>query len=202
LGARAVLFDIGNVVVRWDPRTLYTKIFPDPAERDRFLAEVCTMDWHLHHDRGRPMAEGVAERIALFPDYAEAIGAWRERWWEMFSGVIPETELAIEALHARGVPLYGLSNMSAEVYDGVMALAPVLTRLRDIVISGREGCLKPEPLIYAIACERTGMQPQELLFVDDSRANIETAADLGFDVHQFDNPAALLPALERRGLLG
>src|SRR5690606_15235803 len=144
MAPRAVLFDIGNVIVRWDPRTLYSKIFPDPAERDRFLAEVCTMDWHLEHDRGRPMAQGVAELAALHPQHAAAIAAWSGRWPEMFSGTIAQTEAAIVDLHARGVPVFGLTNMSAEAYDGVMVMSPVFACFEDIVVSAREGCVKPD----------------------------------------------------------
>ena len=196
-----VLWDVGNVIVRWDPRTLYTKIFPDPHERDRFLAEVCTMAWHGEHDRGRPMDEGVALLIAEHPEHAESIAAWRDRWWEMFSGVIPETEAAIEALHARGVPQFGLTNMSLETWDGTRAMSPAFGRFKDVVVSAQERCVKPERRIYEIALERTGMAAQELLFVDDSLANIMAASALGFVVHHFTEPAALRPALKAHGLL-
>ncbi len=199
--ARAVLFDIGNVIVRWDPRTLYSKIFHDPAERDRFLAEVCTLAWHIEHDRGRPMAEGVAEKIAQFPEHAEAIAAWQDRWPEMFDGPIPETVQAIEDLHARGVPLYGLTNMSSETFAGTIAMSPAFGRLRDIVVSGDEGVIKPDPRIYAIACARAGLAPSDFLFIDDSQANVDGARAVGMDAHLFDDPAALRPALQARGLL-
>jgi FMN phosphatase YigB (HAD superfamily) len=198
---KAVLWDVGNVIVRWDPRTLYAKIFPDPAERDRFLAEVCTMDWHGEHDRGLPMAEGVARLSARFPEHAEAIAAWKSRWWEMFSGPIPETTDAMEALHARGAPMFGLTNMADEVADGVFAMHPAFRLLRDIVVSGREGLIKPDPRIYAVACERAGIAPHDLLFVDDSPANIAAAAALGFHTHLFEQPSALAPALRAHGLL-
>ena len=112
---RGVFFDVGNVIVRWDPRTLYSKIFPDPADRDRFLAEVCTPAWHIEHDRGRPMAEGVAALSAQFPEHAQAIAAWNDRWWEMFSGPIPETVQAIEALAVRGVPRAASASITASV---------------------------------------------------------------------------------------
>jgi len=199
--AHAVLFDIGNVIVRWDPRTLYSKIFPDPAERDRFLSEVCTMAWHIEHDRGRPMADGVAEKIAQFPHHAAAIAAWQDRWFEMISGPILETVEAIEALHVRGVPMYGLTNMSSESVAGTLALSPAFTRLRDIVVSGDEKLIKPDPRIYAIACQRAHLRPEDILFIDDSEDNIEGARAVGMDVHLFEDPADLRPALEARGLL-
>ena len=198
---RGVLWDVGNVIVRWDPRTLYTKIFPDPHERDRFLGEVCTMAWHGEHDRGRTFDEGVAHLTAQHPHHAEPIAAWRDRWWEMFSGAIQETEAVIEALHAAGVPQYGLTNMSIETWPGTQALSPVFARLRDVVVSAEEGLIKPDPLIFEITLARVGLEPHELLFVDDSAANIAAARALGFDTHHFTEPAALRPAMEARGLL-
>ena len=198
---RAVLFDIGNVLVRWDPRTLYSKIFADPDERDRFLAEVCTLPWHMQHDAGVSWDETVPALIAQHPHYAEAITAWRDRWWEMFSGAIPETEAAIEALHARGVPLYGLTNMAIETYPLTMAMSPATKRFRDVIVSGHEKVMKPERRIFEIVCERSGLAPQDFLFVDDSLTNIEAARAMGFHTHHFTDPAALKPALERCGLL-
>jgi 2-haloacid dehalogenase/putative hydrolase of the HAD superfamily len=198
---KAVLWDIGNVVVRWDPRTLYSKIFPDPAERDRFLSTVCTMEWHARHDLGVTFAENRAPLLARFPDQAAHIHAWESRWWEMFSGVIPETEAAIEALAARGAPQHGLSNMSHEVIDGVLAMTPALARLDGIVFSGHLGLMKPDAAIFRAACERFGRAAADFLFIDDSTANIEAARALGFDTHHFTDPATLRPALEARGLL-
>ena len=196
-----VLWDVGNVIVRWDPRTLYSKIFRDPAERDRFLAEVCTPAWHIEHDRGRPMADGVAALSAEFPEHAEAIAAWNDRWWEMFSGPIPETVQAIEGLAARGVPQFGLTNMSAETAPGTFAMDPAFQRLEHIVVSGEFGLLKPDPRLFALALDQIGRPAGSLLFVDDSAANIATAEALGFFTHHFTDPAALRPALEAHGLL-
>jgi 2-haloacid dehalogenase/putative hydrolase of the HAD superfamily len=198
---KAVIWDVGNVMVRWDPRTLYSKIFPDPVECDRFLASVCTMDWHLATDRGVTFAENRAPLVARFPEYADQIEAWETRWWDMFSGPIPETEAAIEALHGAGIPQYVLSNMSHETFAGTFAMSPAFRRIADQVISGREGVIKPDPAIFRLACERFGLAPQDVLFVDDGAHNIEAARALGFHVHHFTDPAALRPALEAAGLL-
>jgi len=197
----AVLFDIGNVIVRWDPRTLYSKIFPDPAVRDRFLAEVCTMAWHCQADRGVSFADNIAALSARHPEHAEAIAAWWGRWPEMFSGVFTETVEAIEALHANGVPLYALTNMSEEAWPGVRAMSPCFDRFLDVVVSGAERVIKPEARIYEIACERAGLKPADFLFIDDSLPNIHAAEALGFHGLHFTDPAALRPALERHGLL-
>ena len=202
MAARAVLFDVGNVVVRWDPRALYSKIFPDPDQRDWFLGHVCTMAWHGEHDRGVSMADNAAPLIARFPEYADAIRAWGSRFGEMLAGgMITETVRAIEAMHAKGTPLYALTNMPSEKAAEVFAMSPVYGLFRDIVVSGDEGVIKPDPAIFAIACARAGLAPADMLFIDDLPKNIEAAHRLGFDVHLFDDPAALRPALESRGLL-
>jgi 2-haloacid dehalogenase/putative hydrolase of the HAD superfamily len=198
---RAVIWDVGNVIVRWNPRTLYSQIFADPAECDRFLSEVCTMDWHLATDRGVSFADNCAALSAKHPEYAREIAAWQTRWSDMFSGTIPETEAAIEALHEKGVPQFVLSNMSHETFDGTFAMSPAFGRIADQVISGREGLIKPDPAIFRLASERFGFAPEELLFVDDGAHNIEAARELGFHVHHFTDPAALRPALEAAGLL-
>ncbi len=197
----AVLFDIGNVVVRWNPRTLYAKIFPDPAVLDHFLGDVATMKWHAETDRGMSFADNIARLSARHPQHAPHIAAWWERWDEMFSGTIPETEAAIEDLAARGVPMHGLTNMSVEAWPGVRAMSPVFGCLHTVIVSGEEGLIKPDPALYALTCERVGLKPHQMLFIDDSRANIDAAAALGFHTHHFTDPAALRPALEGYGLL-
>jgi FMN phosphatase YigB (HAD superfamily) len=198
---KAVIWDVGNVIVRWNPRTLYSQIFSDPAECDRFLSHVCTMDWHLATDRGVTFAENRVALVARFPEYADEIEAWEIRWWDMFSGAIPETEAAIEALHDASVPQYVLSNMSTETFDGTFAMSPAFGRIADQVISGREGVIKPDPAIFQLACERFGLTPGDALFVDDGARNTDAAKALGFHVHHFTDPAALRPALEAAGLL-
>jgi 2-haloacid dehalogenase/putative hydrolase of the HAD superfamily len=200
-GPRAVLFDVGNVMVRWNPRTLYSQIFPDAAECDRFLSTVCTLAWHTEHDRGVPMAANAIPLIAAHPHYEAQIRAWDARFDEMIEGVIPETVAAMDELAARGVALYGLTNMPAEKWDMVRALSPAFGHFRDVVVSAHEGVVKPDPRAFEIACRRAGLAPSDLLFVDDSPANIDAAHSLGFYVHLFDDPAGLRPALESRGLL-
>ena len=198
---RGVVFDVGNVIVRWDPRTLYSKIFPDPAERDWFLDHVCTMAWHMRHDAGERFADTRPELIARFPEHEAAIVAWEARWDEMFSGPIAETEGAIDALAQRGVPMFGLTNMPQSTAAACFAMSPAFDRLSDIVVSGVERLCKPDPAIFALSAQRAGLAPAELLFIDDSERNVQAARDAGFDAHLFDDPATLRSALERRGLL-
>ena len=198
---KAVIWDIGNVIVRWDPRTLYCKIFIDPAECDRFLTDVCTMAWHGPTDGGVTFADNIAALSAQHPHYSAQIAAWQTRWWEMFSGPIPQTEAAIAALHARGVKQYALSNMSHETVDGTFAMSPAFGLLDGRIISGFEGVMKPGPEIFQLACDRFGLAPGDALFIDDSAKNIAAAESLGFHVLHFTDPAALWPRLEHLGLL-
>jgi HAD superfamily hydrolase (TIGR01509 family) len=198
---KAVVWDFGNVIVRWDPRTLVSKLFPDPVECDRFLSDVCTLDWDVAHDRGVTFAENRVALLEAFPEHEAEILAWEHRYAEMFSGAIAETEAAIEALHARGVPQYGLSNISTETLELTMSISPAFGRLQDVIASAAVGLMKPDPAIFRLACERFGHAPADLLFVDDGLKNVEAARGEGWDAHHFTDPAALRPALEARGLL-
>lgn len=198
---KGVVWDVGNVIVRWDPRTLYSKIFPDAGQRDDFLTRVCSMTWHLQTDLGVHPDENTAALIARFPEHEAEIRAWWERWDEMFSGVIKETEALIHKLAERGVPQFGLTNMAAHSWPDIRAMSPAFERLSLVMVSGEERLIKPDPRIFERLCERTGMAPAELVFVDDSARNIEAAQALGFHTHHFTDPAALRPALEALGLL-
>jgi 2-haloacid dehalogenase/putative hydrolase of the HAD superfamily len=197
----AVLWDFGNVIVRWNPRTLYEKIFPDPAQRDRFLSEVCTLEWHAPTDCGVTFTENCARLIAIHPHHEAEILAWRDRWSEMFSGAIAETEAAMAELQTRGIPQFGLSNISHETLDSTLAMSPAFGLLKSYVASGLEGMMKPDPAIFQLCCDRFSLAPSEMLFVDDSARNIEAARSLGFATHHFVDPAALRPALVGHGLL-
>jgi 2-haloacid dehalogenase len=202
LAPRAVLWDVGNVIVDWSPRRLYEKIFQEPAACDRFLSSVCTMGWHLETDRGTQTPESnTARLVAEHPRHETEIRAWWDRWDEMFDGVIGETETAMEALAARGVPQFALTNMSHHAWPGVQAMSPAFRHIRAAVVSAEEQLIKPDPAIYRVALERTGLEPRDLLFVDDSAANIEAARALGFHVHHFTDPATLWPTLVAHGLL-
>jgi len=198
---RVVLWDIGNVMVRWNPRTLYDKIFPEPVQCDRFLSSVCTMDWHIAHDLGVTFAENRARILPRFPEFEAEITAWETRWMEMLSGHIEETCKAMDDLHAAGVPQYVLSNMSGEVLDQITAIIPAWDRVAGRMISAEVGRLKPDPEIFHLACNQFDLRPADTLFIDDSAANIASAAALGFHTHHFVDPTGLHPGLVDKGLL-
>ncbi len=198
---RAVLWDVGNVIVGWSPRRLYEKLFEEPAACDRFLSHVCTLDWHIEHDRGVTFADNAAPLIARHPEHAAMIRLWGDRFIDMVGPVIGETESAMHALAAAGVPQYGLTNMPSEAWPGVQTLSPAFALLADTIVSGDEKLVKPDPAIYRVVLARTGLAPQDILFFDDSAANIAAAAALGFHVHRFEDPAAVWPTLIGHGLL-
>ena len=196
-----IVFDIGNVLIRWDPRYLYRTIFADEAEMEHFLAHVCTMDWHIEHDRGVPFAENAARLKAVHPDHAELIDLWGARYVEMTPARVPGTEALLRGLKAAGHTVHGLTNMPSDFFPVLAGLYPELELLEETVVSGDEGVLKPDPKVYEILIARTGLAPARTLFIDDSAANATTAADLGFAVHRFEGAAGLQEELRRLGLL-
>lgn len=198
----AVVFDVGRVLVQWDMRALFRKLIADPAELEWFCSTVVTEQWHFQHDAGRPLADMVAERSAEYPDHAPLIEAYATRFNETIPGVIDGTIALVEALHARGVPLYAITNFGAELWQRFRPTLPVLARFRDIVVSGVEKIAKPDPAIYALAERRFGLPGHAMLFVDDNPANIAAVRQAGWHGHLFTDPALLERDLRARGLLG
>jgi 2-haloacid dehalogenase len=197
-----VVFDIGNVLIQWDPRHLYRRLIPDEAAMERFLAEVCTDAWNLEQDRGRTWAEAVAERTALFPQHEALIRAYSERWHDMVPGEVPGTVALLEALRARGVPLYAITNFSVEKFAEAQARFPALRGFRDVVVSGTERLLKPDPAIYRLLLARNGLEAARCLFIDDSEKNVRGAEAVGMRAHHCRDAPRLEAELRTLGLLG
>lgn len=198
---RAVLFDLGNVVVDWEPMRLYRRRFGDEARARWFCETVCTLDWHKAHDAGVPMADNMAPLIARHPELEDHIRAWRGEWLEMFHGYVPGVPALVARLEERRVPLYGLSNLSDEVAEETFAAFPLIRVLRDVVVSGAEGMIKPDPRIYALTLARMGHpDPESVLFIDDREENIAAAEALGFRGHVFTGADRLEADLAARGL--
>ncbi|MDC0887260.1 HAD family phosphatase [Altererythrobacter sp.] len=198
---KAVVFDVGRVIVQWQLRHLFAKIISDPAELDWFLAHVVTESWHFQHDAGRALADMVPERKRLFPQYADHLDAYATRFVETVPGRVPGTAELIEALAAKDVPLFAITNFGDEFWDQFLLTEPVLDHMRDIVVSGVERVAKPDPRIFRIAQKRFGFAPEEMLFIDDNQANVNGAAALGWQVHHFRDAEALEADLAQRGLI-
>ena len=197
----AVVFDVGKVLVRWERDLPFRRLIPDDAERAWFLGTVIPLEWHSQHDAGRNAAEMIAERSAQFPGQAPLIEAWLSHFNETIPGPVPGSDAIVEELHARGVPLYAITNFGADTWAGFIPTWPLRHRFIDIVVSGDEKLAKPDPAIYALAEARFGHNPATMLFVDDSFPNVQSARDCGWHAHHFSDADTLRAELVDRGLL-
>ncbi len=196
------VFDLGGVLIRWNPRNLYRKLFAgDAAAMEDFLATICTEDWNERQDAGRSFAEAEGELIARHPEKAEMIRAFGARFDEMIPGALDDVVEILSALKARGTPLYAISNWSAETFVSQPKRFPFLNWFRDIVVSGREGVIKPDPRIFEILLARNGIAARDAVFIDDAPDNAAAATRLGFHGIPFIGAAALRAELARVGLL-
>jgi 2-haloacid dehalogenase len=197
---KAAVFDLGGVLIHWDPRLLYRKMLPSEAAVERFLSTVCTPEWNAQQDAGRPLDWGIAELVARFPDQSLLIEAWRDRLAEMVLPIGGSVELLRE-LHEREFPLYALSNWGTDEFQAIRNLFPFLEWFRGILISGDVGLLKPDPRIFGLLVREHRLHPAEVAFIDDHPPNVEAAQQLGFQSILFISPADLRRQLGRLGLL-
>ena len=200
--ATAVIFDVGRVLYRWEPRLLYERLIPDGEALDAFLRDVVTIPWHFQHDAGRNFAETSAELIAAHPHHAELIQAWAPRFLDTIPGPVEGMPALVDELHGRGLPLYALTNFSHEFWPSFRAReAAMFDRFRDILVSGEEKLVKPDPAIYALALRRFGLEAARTVFIDDSEPNVTAAADAGLIALQFTDEPTLRRELVYLGLL-
>ncbi len=197
----AVVFDIGGVLLDWNPRHLYRGLFTDEAEMERFLGEVCSPAWHAPHDRGVPTAASCAELASRYPEFAEQIEAWSSRSEEMIGGVFTGTVEVLRAVRETGVPCYALTNMEAETYPLRLQRFPFLGYFDGTIVSGREGVAKPEPAIFMRLLDRFGLTAGTTLMIDDMQENLDAAAVLGIQTLLFRSSRWLRTDLEAAGVL-
>lgn len=197
---RAVLWDFGHTLVDWEPRRVYRTLLDTDDAVEAFLGGVCTLAWHGQHDRGVSMAENRRALIEKHPDKAELITAWDTRWADMFDGWIDGMDAIVAALEAIGVPQYGLTNLPAEKWPHIQETYPEIARFKDVIVSGVEGVVKPDPRIYEITAQRLPFAPADVLFLDDRPDNIEAAINAGFKGHVFDGAPGAIAALRAHGL--
>jgi 2-haloacid dehalogenase len=201
-GRSIVVFDLGGVLIDWDPRHLYRKLFAgDEAAMEHFLATVCTHEWHRHHDSGRSFAEGARLLKAEHPDKAELIDAFGNREGEMMAGPIAGTVEILQELRDREVPLYALSNWPAESFPHARERFDFLGWFRGILVSGDVKVIKPDPHIFELLLERFAIDPLSAIFIDDVEVNAAAARRFGIHAIHFTNPAALRAELAGFGLL-
>jgi len=201
MAVHGVLFDLGGVLIDWNPRHLYTKLLPDQDDRiDYFLANICPLEWNEQQDAGRSLATATDERARQFPDWEPEIRAYYSRWKEMIGGEIPGTAVLAGELAASGVRLFALSNWSLETFPLVRDRFSFLSLFEKIFLSGEYGMAKPDPRFYRKAIEQTGLPVDQLLFVDDNPRNVFAAEALGLRSTVFKSATQLRGALAEMGL--
>jgi 2-haloacid dehalogenase len=198
-----VVFDLGAVLIDWDPRYVYRDLFPgDEAGMEAFLADVTSATWNHQMDAGKPWADAIAELVAIHPERRELIEAYWTRWSEMLHGDIPDTVAILRELRDRGeVRLFALTNWSAETFPVARERFAFLGWFEGIVVSGEEGIAKPDPEIFELLLERHGIEPGGALFIDDRPENVAAAETCGMVGTVFRDPEALRAELVARGLL-
>jgi 2-haloacid dehalogenase len=196
-----IIFDLGMVLISWDPRHVYRTIFDDEAKMEWFLANICTNAWNLEQDRGRSFSEAVKQLSAQHPEYADEIAAYDKRWAEMVPGAISGSVDILEALHTKGVPLYAITNWNQDKFRETKLRFPFLNLFRDIVVSGDEKLIKPDAAIYEMCLKRNKLVAADCLFIDDSVKNVRGAEAVGMKAHHFTSPDALKVALKGFQLL-
>lgn len=196
-----LIFDFGGVLVDWNPRYLYRKVFASNEEMEWFLSQVCTPQWNAGQDAGRPFEQGVKLLTEQYPNYAEQIKAFDTRWVEMLKGEIPGMRDLIHALKQRGYKMYGLTNWSAEKLPLAWERYEVLRAMDGVIVSGEEKMIKPDPDIYKCLLTRFNLQPENCIFIDDNAENRAAAQALGFEVIGFENATQLQRELAARQIL-
>jgi len=197
----AVIFDLGNVLVRWNPRLLYEQLITDADELEQFFETVITNEWIRAQDAGRPFAEGIAVLTARFPHYESEIRAFWERWEEMVPGPIDGSVEILADLKRRRTPLYALTNWSHETFPIARPRFPFFDWFDGIVVSGEIGLLKPHAPIYRHLLERFGLTAENCVFIDDSAANVAGAEAVGMTGLHFQSPDKLREELAELDLL-
>ena len=192
-----VIFDLGGVLIDWNPEYVYRQIFDDEKEMNYFLTEVCKYSWNVLQDAGRPLAEATAEKVAEFPTYKTQIEAYYGRWEEMLGGPIPQSVQLLRTLHSAGTHrLLALTNWSHETFPVALERYDFLQLFEGIVVSGVEKVIKPDPKIYKILFDRYQLNdPSKALFVDDSMKNVFGARAVGLHSEKVDSPERLRAVL-------
>jgi 2-haloacid dehalogenase len=195
----AVVFDLGGVLIDWDPRYLYRQLFDDPGAMEDFLASVCTSGWHHAHDLGADIRQSCEQLATRFPGHRDMIMAWAERGEEMVAGQFDDTVAVLREVKAAGLPCYALSNMEPDAFAVRRARFPFMGWFDALVISGLEGVAKPDRRIFEILLRRHGLRPERCLFIDDQARNVDAARELGIHALRFSSAAQLRRDLRALG---
>jgi 2-haloacid dehalogenase len=198
----AVVFDVGGVLIDWDPRYLYRKIIPEEATMERFLAEVCTPDWHAQHDVGASYEDTIPALVAANPEWEVEVRAWTDRFTEMYGGAFDGTVALLRNLHEREMPLFASTNWGAESWAAITARYEFFGWFDGALVSGEVGIANPDPAFFDLLIETCSLEPSMTLYIEDNLTNLRAAAHKGFVTHAFVSPQALAADLRQRGLIG
>ena len=196
-----IVFDLGNVLIDWDPRHLYRKLLGNETEVEWFLENVCNDEWNIKHDKGQSFDKGISELSKLYPQYSDLIKNWFDRWEEMLGGPMEDSVELLAELKKLGFPLYILSNWSAETYPKAEARYEFLKWFDGKIISGEVGKIKPDPEIFHILTNTYNLNPENSVFIDDKLINIEAANLIGFQGIHFKNAESLRNDLRKVKLI-
>ena len=196
-----IIFDLGAVLIDWNPRYLYRKIFQSEEAMEYFLNNICTSHWNEEQDGGREIKEAEALLLAQYPEYRHEILAYYDRWTEMLGGDIPGTVAIFGKLRERrSHGIYALTNWSAETWPKAVERFEFLSWFDGILVSGQEKMKKPDPAIYRAICNKYGLEAETSLFIDDNHRNIAAAQNLGLQTIHFTTPESLAEELDKPGL--
>ncbi|MDO9415796.1 HAD family hydrolase [Pararhizobium sp.] len=195
-----IVFDIGKVLIHYDPGLPFSRVIPDEAERNWFFANVCTHDWNLEQDRGRPWSEAEALLIAEHPEREEQIRAFRKYWSEMVPHAYVESVSLMESLIAEGRDVTMLTNFASDTFLEARKLFPFLSMPRGVTVSGDVGLVKPDLAIYRLHASTFDLDPAATIFIDDSKANVEGARAAGWQAVHFTDPQKLTADLSAYGV--
>ena len=198
---KTIVFDLGGVLMDWDPRYLYSQIFSDPDEMEFFLREVCSPYWNAQTDVDKSFLDAIDELVPKFPQYEKQIRAYYPRWEEMIRGEISGTVEILRDLKEAGYPLAALSNWSSETFPRVKDQYEFLSWFTPLVVSGYIGYKKPDPEPFQILLHELGQESGDCLFIDDMEDNIQEAKRQGFEVIHFTSPEELREELENQKYL-
>jgi len=182
-----IIFDFGNVLVKWEPERVYGEYFGDEAKTWWFLRHVADNDWRLRIDAGESQDVCIAEQQSKFPEYSEAIAIYRDRWREMLTGEMPGMRQLLHELQAANYHLYGLTNWSMETFPEAREHFGILQMIDRYVVSGAEGLVKPDHQFFQVLLDRYGLKPTDCTFIDDNAVNVEAARELGMTGIVFSN---------------
>lgn len=191
-----IIFDFGGVLIDWNPHNLYDGYFGDKDKAQWFIDNICTSEWNSQMDKGKPFDVGVAELVAKFPEWEKEIRVYQSRWHEMVTKEVPGMVQLLTDLKQSGYPIYGLTNWSDETMQDEFKRWGIFRLVDDMVVSGREKILKPDPALYNCLLTRFNLKPEECVFIDDNQKNVDAAERMGIHALHFEGAEKLRAALK------